>query len=78
LGKITIESKLDTLKNKYELKVLKLVTDRVEHGTETVHIHVEVNPTLDGNRIVVDFQGDSQLSTDEKNKLINCLVKKRN
>lgn len=50
--------------------MLKLVTDRVEHGTETVHIHGEVNPTLDGNRIVVDFQGDSQLSTDEKNKLI--------
>ena len=35
-----------------------------------MHIHGEVNPTLDGNRIVVDFNGDKPLAPGEISILI--------
>ncbi|UKB82392.1 hypothetical protein LF887_15410 [Chryseobacterium sp. MEBOG06] len=53
------ENRLKTIKQTYELKELKIVTDKVEKDKAIVHIHGEVNPYLDGNRTVVDFKKNS-------------------
>lgn len=70
LNKKEIQKRLEVLEDIYNLQVLKIVTDKVEKGKETVHIHGEVNPIIDGNRVVIDFQNGDALSIDERNKLI--------
>ncbi|OVE55795.1 hypothetical protein B0E34_16400 [Chryseobacterium mucoviscidosis] len=64
------EKRLENIKQTYDLKELKIVTDKVERDKATVHIHGEVNPTLNGNRIVVDFDSGNPLYIIERNKLI--------
>ncbi|WP_300686883.1 hypothetical protein [Chryseobacterium sp.] len=64
------ENRLKTIKQTYELKELKNVTDKVEKDKAIVHIHGEVNPILDGNKTVVDFKKKEPLSSDEINVLL--------
>ncbi|NIF06633.1 hypothetical protein F3J23_14380 [Chryseobacterium sp. Tr-659] len=70
LDRKEIQKRLRILESRYDLKELKIVTDKVEKDRETVHIHGEVNPKIDGTRIVVDFEGDQPLTPDEISKLI--------
>lgn len=51
IDKREIQKRLEVLEDRYDLQELKIVTDKIEKGKETVHIHGEVNPKKDGDKI---------------------------
>ncbi|MBI3238980.1 MAG: hypothetical protein HYZ43_09105 [Flavobacteriia bacterium] len=55
LSKKEIDTKLEKIEKKYDLKKLTLVKDSEDKG----HIHGEVNPTLEGPVVPISFSGST-------------------
>jgi len=51
LDKKEIQKRLEVLEDRYDLQELKIITDKTEKDKETVHIHGEVNPKKDGEKV---------------------------
>ena len=51
LDKKEIQKRLEVLEDTYDLQELKIITDKTEKDEETAHIHGEVNPVKDGEKI---------------------------
>ncbi|KUJ55321.1 phage tail protein [Chryseobacterium aquaticum] len=65
LKKKEIEKRLETIKQTYELKELKVVTDTVEKDGKIVHVHGEVNPKKDGTKLKIKDAEDIELKPNE-------------
>uniref|UniRef100_A0AAU6WMY7 Uncharacterized protein n=1 Tax=Chryseobacterium endophyticum TaxID=1854762 RepID=A0AAU6WMY7_9FLAO len=61
LNKRDVEKRLEIIRQNYELKELKIVTDKVEKDGKTVHIHGEVNPKKDGTKLKIKGSEDIEL-----------------
>jgi hypothetical protein len=46
-----IQKRLEILEDRYDLQELKIITDKVDTGKETVHIYGKVNPEKDGEKV---------------------------
>lgn len=53
IDKREIQKRLEVLEDRYDLQELKIVTDKIEKGKETVHIHGKVNPEKDGEKVQI-------------------------
>ncbi|WP_294310429.1 hypothetical protein [uncultured Chryseobacterium sp.] len=65
LNKRDVEKRLEIIRQNYELKELKIVTDKVEKDGKTVHIHGEVNPKKDGTKLKIKGSEDVELESSQ-------------
>ena len=57
LNKKEIQKRLEVIRNTYNLKELKIVSDKVENDEETVHIYGEVNPNKKSENTILKIKG---------------------